>query len=339
MRQIILIFIAIFIGIPSFSNNPFGRIYGLVMDAELFEAIPYATVSIVDTKGEVVHWSTTSEDGTFSIDNISMGDYLLKIQFMGYKTFSHQIRIGQEQSIYNFDSIKLEPNLTTLDAVTLVAERTTIEQRIDRKIINVGKDLITVGASASEIMNNVPSVNVDQNGNISLRGNENVRILIDGKPSTIDPAQLLKQIPAASIKSIELITNPSAKYNPEGMSGIINIVLHKNSNNGFNGSLNAGATIGEHTRSNGSIDINYRKKKFNFYGNFGAQFGKTYNEGRIDFPENDYKQSFQIENSQESYLYKMGVDLYLNDRNTLSFYSTQNHYNGKPNVSPRATAS
>jgi outer membrane receptor for ferrienterochelin and colicin len=89
-------------------------------------------------------------------------------------------------------------------------------------------------------MNNVPSVNVDQDGNIALRGNSNVRILVDGKPTNMDPAQLLRQIPSTSIKSIELITNPSAKYNPEGMSGIINIVLHKNSNEGFNGNLNTG---------------------------------------------------------------------------------------------------
>src|SRR5690606_7361170 len=195
----------------------------------------------------------------------------------------------------------------------------TIEQRIDRKIINIGKDLTTVGASASEIMNNIPSVSVDQDGNISLRGNENVRILIDGKPTNMDAAQLLKQIPSTSIKSIELITNPSAKYNPEGMSGIINIILYKNANDGLNGNLSLGLTAGEYTRSNGSIDLNYRKKKFNFYGNFGGQLGDRYNMGRINFTDNEYKQHYDILNSENSYLYKVGVDFFLDDKNTFSF--------------------
>lgn len=108
----------------------------------------------------------------------------------------------------------------------MVSERSSIEQKIDRKVINVGKDLVTTGATASEIMNNIPSVSVDsQTGDLSLRGNSNVRVMVDGKLSNVPVAQLLKQIPSTSIKSIELITNPSAKYNPEGMSGIINIIF------------------------------------------------------------------------------------------------------------------
>ncbi len=152
-------------------------------------------------------------------------------------------------------------------------KRSTIEQKIDRKVITVGKDLTTAGASASDIMNNIPSVNVDQDGKLSLRGNENVRVLIDGRPTNIDPAQLLKQIPSTSIKKIELITNPSAKYNPEGMSGIINIILHKNANTGFNGSFSGGITFGETAKYNQSLDMNYKVGKVNFFGNGGRNFG------------------------------------------------------------------
>jgi len=330
MKQLFLIFTAFFISITAFANEPFGSISGSVMDGELQEPIPYATISITNSKGELVQGNTTAEDGSFIIEKIPRGAYTFKVQFMGYKPFSKEIEITQKQSAYNFGKIKLQPEVAMLDGVTVVAERTTIEQRIDRKVINVGKDLTTTGASASEIMNNVPSVNVDQDGNIALRGNTNVRILIDGKPTNMDPAQLLKQIPSTSIKTIELITNPSAKYNPEGMSGIINIVLHKNANDGFNGNLNTGVTIGEHTRTNGSVDLNYRKGKFNFYGNFGAQFGEKANLGRINFTEDNYRQAFDIINSRESYLYKMGVDFYLDDKNTFSFYTNQNLYNGGP---------
>ena len=142
-----------------------------------------------------------------------------------------------------------------LGEVTVVAEVSTIQQKTDRKVITIGKDLTTTGATASEIMNRLPSVSVDsQSGNISLRGNENVRVLVDGKPTNVPAAQLLKQIPSTSIKSVELITNPSAKYNPEGMSGIINIILHKNTKLGFNGSIDFGLQKEINANFNSAID-------------------------------------------------------------------------------------
>lgn len=134
----------------------------------------------------------------------------------------------------------MEEEASGLDEVTVVAEVSTIQQKVDRKVITIGKDLAASG-TASELMVGIPSVSVDaQTGSISLRGNSNVRVMVDGKLSNIPTAQLLKQIPSTAIKSIELITNPSAKYNPEGMSGIINIVLHKNTMVGFNGSVSTG---------------------------------------------------------------------------------------------------
>jgi outer membrane receptor protein involved in Fe transport len=331
MTRLIFLFCSVFfINTAVFANEPVGRIYGSVMDGELLEPVPYATVIVLDSKGELVTGSTTAEDGAFSIEKIPNGTYTVKIQFMGYKAYATEIEVSEKQPTHNLAVIELQPDIAMLDSVTVVAERTTIEQRIDRKIINVGKDLTTVGASASDIMNNIPSVNVDQDGNISLRGNANVRILIDGKPTHMDTAQLLRQIPSTSIKSIELITNPSAKYNPEGMSGIINIVLHKNANDGFNGNINLGVTAGKHSRYNGSLDLNYRKGKLNFYGNFGAKLGERYNMGRINLYENDYLQAFDIVGSETSYLYKLGVDFFLNDKNTFSFYTNQNDYTGEP---------
>jgi outer membrane receptor protein involved in Fe transport len=209
------------------------------------------------------------------------------------------------------------------------AETSTVVQKVDRKVINVGKDLTSAGTTASELLNNVQSVSVDsQTGTISLRGNDNVRVLVDGKPTNISAAQLLKQIPATSIKSIELITNPSAKYNPEGMSGIINIILNKNANMGFNGSLDTGITAGHYVRYNASTNMNYKTGKVNFFGNYGYNGGNNYNFGFVNRPNANRKQDFIFQNDNQSHLVKLGADIYLNKKNTISFYTTQNVFSG-----------
>ena len=307
-----------------------GKVTGMVIDNEFKEPIPYATISVSTPDGELVTGAVTSVDGTFSLDKLKDGRYIFKAQFMGYKTFSREIEVKGGNRSIDIGTISMEAEIAELESVDVVAERSTIEQRIDRKVVNVGKDLTTAGATASEIMNNIPSLAVDQDGNISMRGNDNVRILVDGKPTNIPATQLLKQIPSTSIKSIELITNPSAKYNPEGMSGIINIILHKNSNMGFNGNLNTGVTVGEHNRYTGSLDMNYRRGKLNFFGNFGTNGGKREQLGIIQNLTNDYTERINFLNDSESYLFKVGVDFYLDDKNTFSFYTNQNYYMGDP---------
>jgi hypothetical protein len=153
--------------------------------------------------------------------------------------------------------------------------------------------------------------------------------MIDGKLSNAPIAQLLKQIPSTSIKQIELITNPSAKYNPEGMSGIINIKLHKNTQIGFNGNANIGVTKEIFAKFNSSVDMNYRNGKFNFYGNYGNNIGKNDNFGNIDRLDDNSRQDFKFGNNNKSHLYKVGVDFYMNDKNTISFFTNQNTFNGK----------
>ncbi|CAN5175544.1 outer membrane beta-barrel family protein [soil metagenome] len=328
MKQVFLI-ITIFCTAITFANEPIGKISGTVIDGELKDPIPYATIIINDLNGNLVSGNTSLDDGSFVIEKIIAGKYIFKVLFIGYKPFSREITISPNNANLEMGVISLEHDLAQLDDVNIISERSTIEQRIDRKVINVGKDLTTLGPSASDIMGNLPTLNVDQDGNISMRGNENVRILVDGKPTNIPAAQLLKQIPSTSIKSIELITNPSAKYNPEGMSGIINIVLHKDANLGFNGNLNTGVTVGEYTRYNGSLNLNYRSGKFNFYGNVGANLGKRPQNGLIEDLTNNSFQSLFILSDNESMLYKAGVDFYLNDTNTFSFYTNQNRFTGE----------
>ncbi|MDR7208903.1 TonB-dependent receptor family protein [Flavobacterium piscis] len=304
-----------------------GTVSGKITEKSNNAPISYATVTIKDN-GKVISGVNTDENGDFTVKNLALKSYSVEIQYIGFRKYIGSLILSENKKTATFN-VSLEEEATQLKGVNIINERSTIEQKIDRKVITVGKDLTTAGASASDIMNNIPSVNVDQDGKLSLRGNDNVRVLIDGRPSNIDPAQLLKQIPSTSIKKIELITNPSAKYNPEGMSGIINIILHKNANTGFNGSYSGGITFGEVAKHNQSLDLNYKTGKVNFFGNVGQNFGTYYNEGFIKRLDQDLVQNIDVVNDNDSYLYKIGMDYFIDDHNTLSFYTNQNKSNGK----------
>jgi len=309
-----------------------GTISGRVIDSKSNEALPYVNIIIKSQSGEIITGAITDQDGVFEISNIKETTVIVSVQYIGYKTLNKEVTLSRGKNKLDLGTLVLEEDQTALDEVTIIAETSTIQQKVDRKVITIGKDLTTQGATASDIMNNLPSVSVDsQSGSISLRGNENVRVLVDGKPTNVPAAQLLKQIPSTSIKSVELITNPSAKYNPEGMSGIINIILHKNTMVGFNGSLNIGLSKEINANFNSSIDMNYRNGKFNFYGNYGNTIGESSNNGFINRLDDSTRQLFTFGNNNKSHLFKVGVDYYINDKNTFSVYTNQNLYDGKGN--------
>ncbi|MBO3099425.1 outer membrane beta-barrel family protein [Gelidibacter pelagius] len=330
---------------PSVNLPKEGSISGTIIDAHLNQPLPYVTIVIKNSKNETITGSITQDDGSFKISKLLEGQYSATIQYIGYKTVIQPFLIGKDSYDVNLGKILLEENVAALDEVTVIAEVSSIQQKVDRKVITVGKDLTTSGPTASDIMNNIPSVTVDpQSGNLSLRGNENVRVMVDGKLSNVPVDQLLKQIPSTSIKQIELITNPSARYNPEGMSGIINIILHKNTNIGFNGNLNVGLTKEINAKFNSSVDLNYRNGKFNLYGNYGNNIGKSTNYGTLDRPDDNSQQVFDFFDNSKSHLYKFGVDFYADDNNTISIFTNQNTYDGKgtgtinilrPNTAPQ----
>lgn len=335
MKKIILLFV-LTLSVSSYAQldkskiaRP-GVISGKVIDQKTKEALPYVNIVVKDIAKKIITGGITDANGKFKIKKIPEGISLVEIQFIGYKTYSKQINIKSSNNRINLGTISLVESATTLDEVEIRAETSTVVQKIDRKVINVGKDLTSAGATASELLNNVQSVSVDsQTGALSLRGNSNVRVLVDGKPTNMSTAQLLQQIPSTSIKSIELITNPSAKYNPEGMSGIINIILNKRANIGFNGSINTGITRGEYTRLNGSLDMNYKTGKVNFYTNYGFNDGKNGGKGNVTRTgANASRQEFEFLNDNTSHLVKLGADIYLNKKNTLSMYTTQNFSDG-----------
>ena len=313
------------------SNNDIknGSISGRVLDAQLNEPLPYVNVIVKDVSDKIITGGITDSDGAFNIKKIPEGSIKVEVTFIGYKTILKQETIGKGNYNINMGDLMLEEDTESLDEVTVIAETSTIQQKIDRKVINVGKDLTTSGPTASDIMNNIPTVNVDQQtGDIALRGNQNVQVMVDGKLSNIPAAQLLRQIPSTSIKQIELITNPSAKYNPDGMSGIINIILHKNVNIGFNGNLNFGLGYQIEPKFNSSIDMNYRNGKLNFYGSYGNNIARNANRGILVQTESDLTQLFDITDENNTHLFKVGVDLYINDKNTFSVFTNQNIFDG-----------
>jgi outer membrane receptor protein involved in Fe transport len=306
-----------------FSQNS-GSIKGKVIDKNSKQALPYVNIVVKDNN-KIVTGGVTKDDGSFSINQLALQKYTIEIQFIGYTTSIKNIDLTKEGN-FNLGVIAIQEDVTELKEVQVVSERSSMVQKIDRKVINVGKDLIASGTTASEIMNNIPTVSIDpQTKEISMRGNSNVRVLVDGKPSNVSIEQLLQQIPSASIKQIELITNPSAKYNPEGMSGIINIILHKNSQDGFNGSINTGVTFGITPKTNSALNLNYRVGKVNFYTNYGFNHGINANNGFVDSerPGQENYQDFKFKNKNSSHLIKLGMDYYINDKNTLSAYTNQ----------------
>jgi outer membrane receptor protein involved in Fe transport len=314
-----------------FAQEKTGSVAGKIIDSKTKEGIGFSTVKIKDGT-QLIANVITKEDGSFSFSNLELKSYILEINFVGYKKYSETIELTTSKKSVTITTINLESESKEIEGVTIVKERSTIEQKADRKVVNVGKDLIASGATASDIFNNIPTVSIDpQTKELSLRGNSNVRVFVDGKPTNIDATQLLQQIPSASIKQIELITNPSAKYNPDGNSGIINIILYKNSRTGFNGSLTSGVTFGVTPKTNQSLNLNYKVGKVNFYTNYGFNHGKNRNYGYVNSerPSLENYQSFNFSNINTSHLLKLGADYYINDNNTLSFFTNLNFFDGK----------
>ena len=301
-----------------------GSISGKVIDSKTKKGLPYVSIALKNAD-KAITGGITDEKGNFSISKIPTGKYTVEISYIGFNNIQKQVEITNSKNNISLGVLLLTESSTALDEVTIISETSSVVQKIDRKVINVGKDLINSGTTASQLLNNVQSVSVDsQTGNISLRGNENVRVLIDGKPTNMNAADLLKQIPSTSIKSVELITNPSAKYNPEGMSGMINIVLHKNASLGFNGSVNSGITQGINTRYNGSLDVNFKKNKLNVFSNYGLNTGKSESTGRINRTNGILSQDISRNDKETSHLLKIGFDYNINDKNTFSAYTIQN---------------
>ena len=305
-----------------------GILKGKVIDGSTGQPIEYGTIAILSMRDSSLAGGTiTDPSGNFKVEQIQAGKYRVRVQYMGYETFEFKdVTFKPTSPEVNLGTIKLKPFSSNIKGVEVTAEREMMVSNLDKKVINVDKSIAAIGGSAVDVMQTIPSVAVDVDGNISLRGSSNITILIDGKPtglSEISSGDLLQQIPASSIESIELVTNPSVRYEAEGSAGIINIVLKKRSLQGLNGLVSV--TAGNGGRYNGSLNVNYRKDRFNIFAGYDNRVGKfnsTGNSVRETFRNEDTTRLFQDQGSSfEHYVQSLnaGIDFQLNETNTLSF--------------------
>ncbi len=317
-----------------------GRVSGKVFDKKSGAAIAYASVTLHKTSDTaLVNGAVTTDNGSFSIDKVPYGSYLLRVSFMGYETYNHPtpVRLSASAPTVNTGRISIAPTAATLESVEITAERTMVEYQLDKRVINVDKNIVTGGGTATDVLENVPSVAIDNDGNVTLRGSTNVKVLIDGRPYELlgsDLETLLEQIPASTVENVEVITNPSAKYDPEGMSGIINLKLKDRSAGalGLNGvaNLNVGAPLPFMIPDNlphfipttmGSLNLNYATPKWNF--TFSADGGNRSRAGistsRIDrrtINTSDSLNESNIHNNRMGSV-KLGAEYFINDKNSI----------------------
>lgn len=248
---------------------PIGEVTGRVVDATNNRGVSFASVALINLRDSaIVAGVLADENGNFLLEELALGRYALQINFMGFHGHSSEPFILSPRTgiLQDFGIIALEPKVTELEEALVVEEASSLEMLIDRRVFRVGNDLSAAGGTASELLVNVPSVSVDIDGNVSLRGSSQVQILIDGRPSGMRGAAqnaFLEQIPASSIDRVEVITNPSAKYDPDGMAGILNIILKKNKLQGFHGQVQA--TPGTGGNHNASTSLNYKGEKVSFF--------------------------------------------------------------------------
>ncbi len=312
----------------SFAAVKNGHFYGKIVDSKSNKGLNGATVQLItnlkDSTGNLrdfpVATGLTEANGDFSFDNVPVrGKLLIRVTNIGYADYSGKVSIEPGTSDKDLGNIKLEPSETTLaDVVVTSSAKPFFEMGVDRKVFNVDKNIVTTGQTATEIMKQIPSLNVDIDGNVTLR-NATPTIFIDGRPTTLT----LDQIPADIIEKVELVTNPSAKYDASGgNAGILNIVLKKNKKTGYNGNIRAG--VDSRGRINSGIDLNVRQNKLNFFASANLNQRKSKSTSLIDrnnfigdrFSE-VYQYSKGINNATFAFL-RGGMDYFVDNRNTFT---------------------
>ena len=329
MKQITLL-ITLFFGFTVFGQSTEFTIKGKIIDSKTKQPLPYVTITLLSSLQKIKEVSS-DENGNYVLKSVA-GNYHLKFEFMSYTTFTtDNLQLTQDL----VQNIPLEESINQLKEVNVIAEKSEVELKLDKKVFSVGKDILSRGGSANDILNNVPSVNVDIAGVVSLRGNNSVTVLINGKPSMLTANNGLSQISAANIEKVEVITNPSAAYEAQGGGGIINIILKKNTAKGFNGSLQAG--IGNPINYNMNANVSYKTEKINLFSNVGyrymsstdsdKQFQRNLNNG-VTTILNQYDVAERSDNTASIYI---GGDYYINNKNTL----TGSYYRGDNNNSDK----
>jgi outer membrane receptor protein involved in Fe transport len=303
-------------------------ISGKIIDKDNKAPLEYATVVLKNLKTQKISGGITNTKGFFNV-KVSPGNYDISVEFISFKTLNFPNRKIDKN--LDLGTVVLSEDGQVLDEINIIPEKSTVDIRLDKKIYNVGKDMTVKGGNVADVLDNVPSVSVDVEGNVSLRGSENVRILIDGKPSALvglDGTSALRQLPADAIERVEVITSPSARYDAEGTAGILNIILRKGKVTGFNGSINP--TIGNPAQYGISTNLNYRTKKFNLFTNTGYNYRNgpgnssndvTYFDTKADDPARKItgylNEQRNYDRLRKSFNTSFGLEYYLTERSSL----------------------
>ncbi|MGD9379720.1 MAG: outer membrane beta-barrel family protein [candidate division WOR-3 bacterium] len=277
---------------------PPGTVVGRVVDTELGTPLEYANVVLYEkaTRTQVTGAMTDSA-GVFRLFQVKPGQYTLEVSFMGYYPKEIEtIEIGDDLGLVRAGVIQLERAVLMMDGVEVTSDKPAVEYKIDKKVINVSKDFTAISGTAVDVLQNAPSVTVDIEGNVSLRGSTNFTLLIDGRPTVLEPNDALQQIPASNIEQIELITNPSAKYDPSGIAGIINVIMKKQKAQGTNGIVNL--NIGLDDKYGADFLVNHRTERFNFF------IGANYNDRT--FPGSVVLENRTMAGDTTSFIYSSG---------------------------------
>lgn len=324
------LFVASFLGNSSigFSNSPEVspyKIIGQVVEQnEETTPVEFATVTLLSVSdSSVITGTTTDPDGTFELNKVEEGNYFIKISFIGFEdSYTEPFSLTRNQKTQDLGIISLNTG-ETLDEVVITGQKSLIETRLDRRVFNASADITSQSGTGLTLLNNVPGVEIDMDDNITLRGSGNVQILINGRPSTFSPNTFLQQIPASSIDRIEIITNPSAKFDPEGTAGIINVILKEEEKRGFHGVVNGTFQQGQSSRYNGSVGLNYRTPKWNTSLNYSYTNNeysysgtnqRTYQYSDTLFVIDQYDEGIRGRNGHNL---GGGIDYILNPENTI----------------------
>ncbi|HLW18890.1 MAG TPA: TonB-dependent receptor, partial [Cyclobacteriaceae bacterium] len=318
----------LFLGYSSYAQSV--HLKGRVTDRSSGNPLEFANIALLSpSDSAVVTGGMTDLDGSFDFQ-AEAGSYIFRVGFIGYDSYFRDIAIG-DRANENFGNIRLTSNATNLEEVTVQGVTSMFETDIDKRRYNVENSIVAEGATASELLSTLPSIQVDEQGSISMRGSGNVLIYINGRPSNLsgdDAEAILAQFPASSIQTVELITNPSSRYDAAGVGGIINIILKKNQNLGLNGQINAAA--GTRDKYTGGINLNYGTGKVNLYTSYNYQNRRRFrksDENRITTLPNAspiLNQDSYNEEVDISHLIRGGIDFNFSENSTLGAYAQGN---------------
>lgn len=314
-----------------------GQVRGRVIDQDSKQPVEFATIALFNAiDSALVTGTITDLEGNFHATKIAEGNYYMKVTFLGYEDLHYSdLVIDNKNRQLDIGQVFLETSSQLLEEVVITNDRNPVEFKIDKKVISVGDQMTASSLSAVEVLENVPSIRVDVEGNVSLRGSTGFTVLIDGKPTVLDPSDVLRQTPASTIENIEIITNPSSRYQPDGTGGIINIITKKNRMNGLQGLFNLKtSTFGEY---GGDFLLNYRKGNANMY--FGGDYrnspypGETASERWTTVGDTTtiIKAIGDSENLRGGGGLRMGLDWDISPRNTFSVGIRAGEYKGLNN--------